>query len=219
MSRRSPRVIPAVVGALATLVVGCAAPTQLSFGAEPEADGTQILLDNPDTTPSASAAESATENAEAGVSDGAGDVTVIANVESAFAGLIAGWVDCFHSPAECNPNPITAPDSPERARLAEAAAYYAAERIRTKPDEGRLEWSIEALSSLGSDRARVVACEYDTRVFFDSSMADTEFGDIIFDTTIWTRRIEWTLARDGGEWKLWSRRIDRRSPIARFCTP
>ena len=50
-------------------------------------------------------------------------------------------------------------------------------------------------------------------------MADTELGDIIFDTTIWTRRVEWTMSRVDDEWRLFSRRIDRRSPVARFCQP
>ena len=91
--------------------------------------------------------------------------------------------------------------------------------MRTKPDEGRLQWAIESLTITSEDRARIMACEYDTRVFFDSSMAETEIGDIIFDTTIWTRRVEWTLAKVDDSWSLWQRRIERRSPVARFCTP
>jgi len=214
MSRRFPRVTPAVVGILASLVAGCAAPTQLSFGDQVDTAGTQILLDN-----STSAVQSVDVSVDGGFdASGAGAATVN-DVEAALTTLLTTWVDCFHAPADCEPNPITAPDSPERARLAEAAAFYATERIRTRPDEGRLEWGVEAVSLTGDNRARVVACEYDTRVFFDSSMADTELGDIIFDTTIWTRRVEWTLARHDGDWKLWSRRIDRRSPVARFCTP
>lgn len=142
-----------------------------------------------------------------------------ASVEAAFTRLMSGWVDCFHRPARCDVTRLTASKSPERQRLSESLSFYTTEKIRTKPDEGRLQWSIESLSLPSNDRARLLTCEYDTRIFFDSSMADTEFGDIIFDTTVWTRRVEWTLARDGDSWGLWSRRIERRSPVARFCTP
>ena len=142
-----------------------------------------------------------------------------AGVESAFSRLISGWANCFHRPARCDVARLTAVDSPERQRLTESLAFYTTEKMRTKPDEGRLQWVIESLTLTTPDRARLVTCEYDTRIFFDSSMADTEIGDIIFDTTIWTRRVEWTLARVDESWSLWSRRIDRRSPVARFCTP
>ena len=142
-----------------------------------------------------------------------------ASVEAAFTRLMSGWVDCFHRPARCDVTRLTASKSPERQRLSESLSFYTTENIRTKPDEGRFQSSIESLSLPSNDRARLLTCEYDTRIFFDSSMADTEFGDIIFDTTVWTRRVEWTLARDGDSWGLWSRRIERRSPVARFCTP
>ncbi|MEY4400338.1 MAG: hypothetical protein RL072_203 [Actinomycetota bacterium] len=147
-----------------------------------------------------------------------GDATQT-GVESAFTRLITRWTDCLHRPARCEVGRITAPDSPERKRLTESLDFYVTENIRTKPDEGRLQWSIESLTIPSKDRARLMTCEYDTRIFFDASMADTEFGDIIFDTTVWTRRVEWTLARSGDSWTLWSRRIERRSPVARFCTP
>lgn len=234
--RRAVTCIPAmsvlVMLVLTSLVAGCATPGGLHFGDDRAATTTPVLLD--DAGNSTSAVQSVDVSVDGGFDAGAADASAAADtgtprsgadaatvndVEGALTTLLTAWVNCFHAPADCAPNPITAPDSPERARLAEAAAFYAAERIRTRPDEGRLEWGVEAVSLTGDNRARVVACEYDTRVFFDSSMADTELGDIIFDTTIWTRRVEWTLARHDGEWKLWSRRIDRRSPVARFCAP
>jgi len=139
-------------------------------------------------------------------------------VRSALGSLLLRWEQCFHRPAKCDPVPLTAPTSPERERLAEAVSYYSTEQIRTRPGDGRLEWSVESMIVTG-DRARVTTCEYDTRIFFDASMSHTELGDIIFDTTVWTRRVEWTLARVDDSWRLWSRRVDRRSPVERFCQP
>jgi hydroxypyruvate isomerase len=46
---------------------------------------------------------------------------------------------------------------------------------------------------------------------------DGEIGDIILDATVWTRRVEWVLARNDDTWRLWSRRIERRSPAEKFC--
>ena len=217
---------------LTSLVAGCATPSGLHFGDDSKATTTPVFLDDRGNSASAVPPVDASngDSFDADVADSSGaadngnprsvaDAATVNDVAGALTDLLTAWVDCFHAPADCAPNPITAPDSPERTRLAEAAAFYAAERIRTRPDEGRLEWGVESVSLTGDDRARVVACEYDTRVFFDSSMADTELGDIIFDTTIWTRRVEWTLSRHDGDWKLWSRRIDRRSPVARFCVP
>ncbi len=172
---------------------------------------------------------STSTQAEDELSSGGGDVdgereattdpATQSGVESAFTRLMSAWIDCFHRPARCEVARLTASSSPERQRLTESLNFYVTEKIRTKPDEGRLQWNVESVSLPSNDRARLVTCEYDTRIFFDTSMADTEFGDIIFDTTVWTRRVEWTLARDGESWGLWSRRIERRSPVARFCTP
>ena len=154
-----------------------------------------------------------------GEREAATDPATQSGVESAFTRLMSAWIDCFHRPARCEVARLTASSSPERQRLTESLNFYVTEKIRTKPDEGRLQWNVESVSLPSNDRARLVTCEYDTRIFFDSSMADTELGDIIFDTTIWTRRVEWTMSRVDGDWRLFSRRIDRRSPVARFCQP
>ncbi len=193
----------------AVLSTGCAAPTELAF--DDAAAINRVAEATTTTGPDPLTAE--LDEATAAVD------TLPDAIEKSFATLITGWVNCFHRPGRCDAALITAPNSPERARLAASAAYYAAEQMRTKPDEGRLEWGIESISFTSKDRARLITCEYDTRIFFDASMADTELGDIIFDSTIWTRRVEWTLGNDDNSWRLWSRRIDRRSPAVRFCTP
>lgn len=218
---------------LASLVAGCASPAQLNFddaatenradvdaSASTEVPGLDEFTSNDATNSVMSGSpdiDGSTANDDA-MSDDGGSSTQTA-VGNAFERLLAGWTACFHRPSRCDAERLTAPNSPERQRLTEALAYYTAENIRTKPDEGRLQWAIESLSITSDDRARITACEYDSRVFFDSSMSDTEIGDIIFDTTIWTRRVEWTLAKVDNSWSLWQRRIERRSPVARFCTP
>ncbi len=194
---------------IAGLITGCAAPTELAF--DDAAAINRVAEATTTTGPDPLTAE--LDEATAAVD------TLPDAIEKSFATLITGWVNCFHRPGRCDAALITAPNSPEQARLAASVAYYAAEQMRTKPDEGRLEWGIESISFTSADRARLITCEYDTRIFFDASMADTELGDIIFDSTIWTRRVEWTLANDNNSWQLWSRRIDRRSPAVRFCTP
>ena len=191
------------------LATGCAAPPELSFDSTPAA--TQAVLPPPDDL-AAPAADVVARPAQPS------DSTPQA-VEQSFTALLAQWVGCFQRPVRCDITRFTAPDSPERTRLGEALAFYANEQLRTKPDEGRLEWSLEALTFSSSDRVRLTTCEYDTRIYFDASMADTELGDIIFDSTIWTRRVEWTLANVNESWQLWSRRIERRSPAVRFCAP
>lgn len=191
------------------LITGCAAPAELSFdSAVPD---TQPMVSPPDDL-AAPAADVVARPAQPS------DATPQA-VEQSFTALLAQWVSCFERPLRCDIARLTAPDSPERTRLGEALAFYANEQLRTKPDEGRLEWSPEALTFTSSDRVRLTTCEYDTRIYFDTSMAETELGDIIFDSTIWTRRVEWTLANVNESWQLWSRRIERRSPAVRFCVP
>ncbi len=197
---------------IAALITGCAAPTELAF------DDAAVINRVTEAT-TTTGPDPLTDEI-----DEVDEVTAVGNtlpdvIEKSFATLITGWANCFHRPGRCDAALITAPNSPERARLAASLAYYAAEQMRTKPDEGRLEWGIESISFTSKDRARLITCEYDTRIFFDASMADTELGDIIFDSTIWTRRVEWTLASGDNSWQLWSRRIDRRSPAVRFCTP
>ena len=191
------------------LATGCAAPPELSFDSAPAA--TQSVLPPPGDL-AAPAADMVARPAQPS------DSTPKA-VEQSFTALLAQWVECFQRPVRCDITRFTAPDSPERTRLGEALAFYANEQLRTKPDEGRLEWSLEALTFTSSDRVRLTTCEYDTRIYFDASMAETELGDIIFDSTIWTRRVEWTLANVNESWQLWSRRIERRSPAVRFCAP
>ena len=197
------------------LATGCAAPPELSFDSAPAA--TQAVLPPTDDL-AAPAADVVARPAQPGDSAQPSDSTPQA-VEQSFTALLAQWVGCFQRPVRCDITRFTAPDSPERTRLGEALAFYANEQLRTKPDEGRLEWSLEALTFTSRDRVRLTTCEYDTRIYFDASMADTELGDIIFDSTIWTRRVEWTLANVNESWHLWSRRIERRSPAVRFCAP
>ena len=205
----------AYVCAAVVLTTGCATPTGLSFDSAPSKiqsetqSETQPVFPPPDDL---AAADVVARPAQPG------DLTPQA-VEQSFTALLAQWVGCFQRPMRCDITRFTAPDSPERTRLGEALAFYANEQLRTKPDEGRLEWSLEALTFTSSDRVRLTTCEYDTRIYFDASMADTELGDIIFDSTIWTRRVEWTLANVNESWQLWSRRIERRSPAVRFCAP
>lgn len=201
------------------LATGCAAPTELSFDSalSKTQSVTQAEFSPPDEL-AAPAADVVARPAQPGDSAQPSDSTPQA-VEQSFTALLAQWVECFQRPVRCDITRFTAPDSPERTRLGEALAFYANEQLRTKPDEGRLEWSLEALTFTSSDRVRLTTCEYDTRIYFDASMADTELGDIIFDSTIWTRRVEWTLANVNESWQLWSRRIERRSPAVRFCAP
>lgn len=201
------------------LATGCAAPTELSF--DSALSKTQSVTPaefSPPDELAAPAADVVARPAQPGDSAQPSDSTPQA-VEQSFTALLAQWVGCFQRPVRCDITRFTAPDSPERTRLGEALAFYANEQLRTKPDEGRLEWSLEALTFTSSDRVRLTTCEYDTRIYFDASMADTELGDIIFDSTIWTRRVEWTLANVNESWQLWSRRIERRSPAVRFCAP
>ncbi len=195
------------------LATGCAAPPELSFDSAPAVIQAETQSGSlPPYDLAAPAADVVARPAQPG------DATPQA-VEQSFTALLAQWVGCFQRPVRCDITRFTAPDSPERTRLSEALAFYANEQLRTKPDEGRLEWSLEVLTFTSSDRVRLTTCEYDTRIYFDASMADTELGDIIFDSTIWTRRVEWTLANVNESWQLWSRRIERRSPAVRFCAP
>jgi len=216
--------------AVSTQLSGCAASSRLSFdsdagaSAATDVSGEELVNTGWPIDADPSLADAATVGGDAGGdttddAGGAGPMDPQATIEAELSRLVADWLACFHEPADCDPAAVTAPDSPERARLTEAAAYYTAERISTRPGEGTLEWDIEALTFADGNRARIMVCEYDTRVFFDVSMADTPLGDIIFDTTIWTRRVEWTLSRMNGSWTMWSRYVDRRSPVARFCTP
>ena len=220
---------------LASLVAGCGSPAQLTFddvsaqnhgGFGAAASSEEPVFGDVADDPAAESVagevtivDGSPELPNDDAASGDGDPSTQAGVEKAFERLVTGWTACFHRPSRCDVSRLTAAKSPERQRLTESLAFYAAENMRTKPDEGRLQWAIESLTITSDDRARIMACEYDTRVFFDSSMAETEIGDIIFDTTIWTRRVEWTLARVDDSWSLWQRRIERRSPVARFCTP
>lgn len=206
------------------LATGCATPTELSFdsapsralsGAESEPQSEPQQVRQPEVSPTDDLAVPADVVARPAQQ---GDPTPQA-VEQSFTALLAQWISCYTRPLRCDTARFTAPDSPERTRLGESLAFYANEQLRTKPDEGRLEWSLEALTFTSGDRVRLTTCEYDTRIYFDASMAETELGDIIFDSTIWTRRVEWTLANVNEAWQLWSRRIERRSPAVRFCTP
>lgn len=206
----------------AVLIIGCSPPSELSFSVDDEASVTDVDENQIESETSRSATLSddvsdSSTNADATLSPQ--DSTTATAIEQSFGVLITQWTDCFHRPGRCEVNRLTASESPERKRLGDSIAFYTAEQLRTKPDEGRLEWSIESLSITSSDRARLLTCEYDTRIFFDVSMSDTELGDIIFDATVWTRHVEWTIAKINDSWQLWSRRIERRSPAVRFCTP
>ena len=214
MSRRPRRYLTTFIAI--ALLTGCASPTELSFDVGEPAESDPVTVTN-DATATAIDAELTVTSASPEMVGNTDRTFDAAAVELRFTTLISDWTKCFHRPSNCDVSLSTAPESPERARLADALAYYTTEQLRTKPNEGTLEWRIESISASSNDRVRLVTCEYDTRIFFDASMADTEIGDIILDATVWTRRVEWVLARNDDTWRLWSRRIERRSPAEKFC--
>lgn len=208
---------------VASALVACSRPPEaLVFNPPLETTGGAADTDTPtdlgiDTS---TLTDAVTNEIESMTADAiASENTLLSDASTHFAPLMTAWINCFNTPDDCRIAKITAPDSPERTRLTEAAAYYTAEQLRTRPGEGRLEWAIESAQAPSNESLRLVTCEYDTRIFFDVSLADTELGDIIFDSTVWTRRVEWGLRRVDDAWRIESRRIDRRSPVERFCQP
>ncbi|NDI15561.1 MAG: hypothetical protein EBY88_04775 [Actinobacteria bacterium] len=207
----------------ASVLFACSRPPEaLVFNPPLETTGGAADTDTPtdlgiDTSTLTDAVTNEIESSTADAT--ASENTLLSDASTHFAPLMTAWINCFNTPDDCRIAKITAPDSPERTRLTEAAAYYTAEQLRTRPGEGRLEWAIESAQAPSNDSLRLVTCEYDTRIFFDVSLADTELGDIIFDSTVWTRRVEWGLRRVDDAWRIESRRIDRRSPVERFCQP
>ena len=111
-----------------SILAACGSSTPLQFGA---AGSGQL---DPKTSEKAhdltvGAIKERTDEVDAGIANGevtpADDGSAAestASVKSSFDALLSGWTSCFHRPARCEVESLTAPESPERTRLRESLA-------------------------------------------------------------------------------------------------
>ena len=132
MSRRARRCM--VTFMAIALLSGCASPTQLSFDVgEPTDSGLTATHVAADATQGDTDQSSEVHMASSSQADAATNQSFDATAaEQRFASLITDWTKCFHRPDKCDVSRSTAPESPERARLTDALAYYATTTHQTQ---------------------------------------------------------------------------------------
>jgi hypothetical protein len=122
------------------------------------------------------------------------DLTVVDDLESAFAALMQARIECGRQPYACDVATFTEVNSPIYNDLTELITTRRSARI-TATGGGEIRYRIDKTESLSPSKALVYTCITDDVVLVD--------GDIIFDDSMMSSLVTFTLTKVEGQW-LWN---------------
>lgn len=120
--------------------------------------------------------------------------TVVDDLESAFATLMQSRIECGRQPYTCDVATFAEVNSPIYKDLTELITTRRSARI-TATGGGEIRYRIEKTESLSPSKALVYTCITDDVVLVD--------GDIIFDDSMMSSLVTFTLTKVEGQW-LWN---------------
>ena len=120
--------------------------------------------------------------------------TVADELESAFATLMQARIECGRQPYSCDVATFTEVNSPIYNDLTELITTRRSARI-TATGGGEIRYRIDKTESLSPSKALVYTCITDDVVLVD--------GDIIFDDSMMSSLVTFTLTKVEGRW-LWN---------------
>jgi hypothetical protein len=90
-------------------------------------------------------------------------------------------------------------------------------QLYTRTDAGKLRVRIESVEIVGTFRATVHTCIFDSVVLFDSGQIDSAADDIVFDDSVISAFMVWNVQLDHGTWKWVSSTATQRKIGADIC--
>jgi len=194
--------LPAVV-----LATSCATPSdELTFTT------TVSTLSGPVTSTSTTIA--ASERIESVV---ASNTDTVNQVVRDFGRIYEERAQCGRTPERCPINKMAVNGSPLFNSLTEIMNERIVGNLYTRRDAGKLRVRIESVEIIDTNRATVHTCIFDSVVLFDSGQIDGAADDIVFDDSVISAFMVWSVQLDHGTWKWVSSTATQRKIGGDIC--
>ena len=124
---------------------------------------------------------------------------------------------CGRTPEQCPINQMAIAGSPLFRSLTSIMNERVVGHLYTRKDTGKLRVRIESVEIVDTIRATVHTCIFDSVVLFDSGQIDSAADDIVFDDSVISAFMVWSVQRDHGIWKWVSSTATQRKIGADIC--
>ena len=124
---------------------------------------------------------------------------------------------CGRTPSQCPINRMTVAGSPLFRSLTSIMNERVVGHLYTRKDSGKLRVRIESVEIVDTIHATVHTCIFDSVVLFDSGQIYSAADDIVFDDSVISAFMVWSVQLDHGIWKWVSSTATQRKIGADIC--
>ncbi len=145
------------------------------------------------------------------------DTDITQHIVSDFGQISQQRAQCGRTPSQCPINRMTVAGSPLFRSLTSIMNERVVGHLYTRKDSGKLRVRIESVEIIDTIRATVHTCIFDSVVLFDSGQVDSAADDIVFDDSVISAFMVWSVQLDHGIWKWVSSTATQRKIGADIC--
>lgn len=142
---------------------------------------------------------------------------VTQRIVSDFSRISQQRAQCGRTPDQCPIRQMAVKDSQLFNSLTSIMNERVAGHLYTRKDAGKLRVRIESVEMIDTIRATVHTCIFDSVVLFDSGQIDGTADDIVFDDSVISAFMVWTLQLDNDTWKWVSSTATKRKIGGDIC--
>ena len=145
------------------------------------------------------------------------DTEITQHIVSDFGRIFQQRAQCGRTPDQCPINQMAITGSPLFRSLTSIMNERVVGHLYTRKDTGKLRVRIESVEIVDTIRATVHTCIFDSVVLFDSGQVDSAADDIVFDDSVISAFMVWSVQLDHGIWKWVSSTATQRKIGADIC--
>jgi hypothetical protein len=146
-----------------------------------------------------------------------GNANAATKIVSDFSRIYKQRAQCGRTPQLCPIEQMAVTGSPLYDSLTSIMDERIIGQLYTRTDAGKLRVRIESVEIVGTFRATVHTCIFDSVVLFDSGQIDSAADDIVFDDSVISAFMVWNVQLDHGTWKWVSSTATQRKIGADIC--
>jgi hypothetical protein len=145
------------------------------------------------------------------------DTEITQHIVSDFGRIFQQRAQCGRTPDQCPINQMALAGSPLFRSLTSIMNERVVGHLYTRKDTGKLRVRIESVEIVDTVRATVHTCIFDSVVLFDSGQIGGTADDIVFDDSVISAFMVWSVQLDHGIWKWVSSTATQRKIGADIC--
>lgn len=145
------------------------------------------------------------------------NTVITQQIVSDFSRISQQRAQCGRIPEQCPISDMAIAGSPLFRSLSSIMNERIIGHLYTRQDAGKLRVRIESIEIIDTFRATVHTCIFDSVVLFDSGQIDSAADDIVFDDSIISAFMVWSVHLDHGIWKWVSSQATQRKIGADIC--